>query len=40
MKVAERMRPVATSLPPTASLAEAERAMAAHGLAWLPVVGG
>jgi acetoin utilization protein AcuB len=38
MRVAERMRPVAVSLPPTASLADAEQAMTAHGLPWVPVV--
>jgi CBS domain-containing protein len=38
MRVADRMRPVPVSLPPTASLADAERAMTAHGLAWVPVV--
>ena len=38
MRVAERMRPVTVSLPPTASLADAERTMTAHGLTWLPVV--
>lgn len=38
MRVAERMRPVAVSVSPTASLADAQEAMATHGLAWLPVV--
>jgi acetoin utilization protein AcuB len=38
MRVAERMRPVAVSVPPTASLADAEGAMTAHGLPWVPVV--
>src|SRR3989442_12779593 len=30
--------PVPVSLPPTASLADAQGAMVAHGLAWVPVV--
>jgi acetoin utilization protein AcuB len=38
MRVGERMRPVAVSLPPTASLADAQRAMGAHSVAWVPVV--
>lgn len=38
MRVAERMRPVTVSVPPTASLSDAQGAMAAHGLAWVPVV--
>jgi acetoin utilization protein AcuB len=38
MRVAERMRQVTVSLPPTASLADAQRAMVAHSLAWVPVV--
>jgi acetoin utilization protein AcuB len=38
MRVGDRMRPVAVSLPPTASLADAQRAMGAHGLTWVPVV--
>jgi acetoin utilization protein AcuB len=32
------MRRVGVTLPPTASLADARRAMADHGLAWVPVV--
>jgi acetoin utilization protein AcuB len=38
MRVVERMRPATFSLPPTASLADAEAAMTAHGLPWVPVV--
>ena len=38
MRVADRMRSVAVSLPPTASLADAEGTMTAHGVAWIPVV--
>jgi CBS domain-containing protein len=38
MRVAERMRAVAVSVPPTASLSDAQGAMVAHGLAWVPVV--
>jgi acetoin utilization protein AcuB len=38
MQVVERMRPVAVSLPPTASLADALEAMKVHSLPWVPVV--
>ena len=38
MRVAEHMRSVAVSLPPTASLTDAERALKAHGPTWVPVV--
>jgi acetoin utilization protein AcuB len=38
MRVADRMRPVAVSVPPIASLADAQRVMADHGVAWVPVV--
>jgi CBS domain-containing protein len=38
MRVADRMRSVAVRLPPTASLADAEGTMTAHGVAWVPVV--
>jgi acetoin utilization protein AcuB len=38
MRVAEYMRPVAVSLPPAASLADADEAMKAYGLPCVPVV--
>lgn len=38
MRVAEYMRPVAVSLPPAASLADADEAMTAYGFPWVPVV--
>jgi acetoin utilization protein AcuB len=38
MRVGDRMQPVAVSVPPTASLADAQRAMVAHRASCLPVV--